>query len=61
MHFRGELKSIRGQSVGEVSAYQSCDGEIFRVCGNESQPGLLLVRIRKAGYAPASCRRLPKT
>ena len=31
----GEVKSLRAQSVGEVNAY--------RICGNESQPGLQLV------------------
>ena len=31
----GELKSLRSQSVGEVSAL---------TCGNESQPGLQLVQ-----------------
>ena len=35
----GELKSLTGQSVGEVSVMRA----IFRICGNESQPGLQLV------------------
>ena len=33
----GELKSLRGQSVGEVRLVMRA---IFRICGNESQPGL---------------------
>ena len=36
----GELKSLRGQSVGEVRLVMRA---IFRICGNESQPGLQLV------------------
>ena len=41
----GELKSLRAQSVGEVTAYYSglIARAIFRICGNESQPGLQLV------------------
>ena len=40
MHGWGELKSLRAQSVGEVSVVMRV---IFRICGNESQPGLQLV------------------
>ena len=36
----GELKSLRGQSVGKVSLVMRA---IFRVCGNQSQPGLQIV------------------
>ena len=36
----GELKSLTGQSVGEVRLVMRA---IFRICGNESQPGLQLV------------------
>ena len=36
----GELKSLRAQSVGEVSVVTLV---MFRICGNESQPGLQLV------------------
>ena len=39
----GELKSLRAQSVGEVSSY--------RICGNESQPGLQ--KIEKVATPPA--------
>ena len=44
MRCQGELKSLRAQSVGEVSEYYSClqfSGYVDR--GNESQPGLQLV------------------
>ena len=42
----GQLKSLRAQSVGEVSAYYSgvVARAIFRICGNESQPGLQVVK-----------------
>ena len=33
----GELKSLRGQSVGEVRLVMRA---IFRICGDESQPRL---------------------
>ena len=36
----GELKSLTGQSVGEVRLVMRA---IFRICGNESQPGPQLV------------------
>ena len=36
----GELKSLRGQSVGEVRLVMRA---IFRICGNQSQPGLQIV------------------
>ena len=38
----GELKSLRAQSVGEVSGYQSC-AKFVRMCGKESEPGLQLL------------------
>ena len=36
----GELKSLRGQSVGKVRLVMRA---IFRICGNQSQPGLQIV------------------
>ena len=36
----GELKSLRGRSVCEVRLVMRA---IFRICGNESQPGLEIV------------------
>ena len=39
----GELKSLRAQSVGEVSEYLVMRA-IFRIRGNESQPGLQIVK-----------------
>ena len=39
----GELNSLRAQSVGEVSGYKLVMCAVFRMCGNESQPGLQLV------------------
>ena len=36
----GELKSFRGQSVGEVRIVMRA---MFRICGNESQPGHQIV------------------
>ena len=36
----GELKSLRGQSAGEVRLVMRA---VFRICGNESQPGLQIV------------------
>ena len=40
----GELKSLRAQSVGEVSAYYIVVVRaVFRICGNKSQRGLQLV------------------
>ena len=52
----GELKSLRAQSVGEVSAYYSglVARAIFRICGNESQPGLQVVK-KLATALNASC------
>ena len=41
MRCRGELKSLRAQSVGEGSHSSLA---IFRICGNECQPGLQLVK-----------------
>ena len=40
MHCWGELKCLRSQSVGEVRLVMRA---IFRICGNESQPGLQIV------------------
>ena len=40
MHCWGELKSLGGQSVAEVRLVVRT---IFRICGNESQPGLQIV------------------
>ena len=40
MHCWGELESLGGQSVGEVRLVVRT---IFRICGNESQPGLQIV------------------
>ena len=42
MHSWGELKGLRAQSVGEVSAYWSC-AQFCRICTNERQPGPQLV------------------
>ena len=39
----GELKSVRAQSVGEVSANWSCE-QFFRISRNESQPCLQPVK-----------------
>ena len=36
----GDLKSLRGQSVGEVRLVTRA---VFRICGNESQPDLQIV------------------
>ena len=48
----GELKSLRAQSVGEVMR------AIFRICGNESQPGLQLVE-KLATTLPKTCYAYP--
>ena len=40
MHCRDELKSLRDQSVGKVRQVVLA---VFRICGNESQPGLQIV------------------
>ena len=40
MHCWGELESLGGHSVGEVRLVVRT---IFRICGNESQPGLQIV------------------
>ena len=40
----GELKSLRGQKVGEVRLHATVMRAIFRICGNESQPGLQKVK-----------------
>ena len=37
MRYWGELKSLRGQSVGEVGLVMRA---VFRICGKESQTGL---------------------
>ena len=39
-HCWGELKSLRGESVGKVRQVVHA---VFRMCGNESQPGLQIV------------------
>ena len=36
----GDLKSLRGQSVGEVRLVTRA---VFRICGNEGQPDLQIV------------------
>ena len=43
MHCRDELKSLRDQSVGKVRQVVLA---VFRICGNESQPGLQIVEER---------------
>ena len=43
MHCWVELKSLWAQRVVEVGAYILAMCAIFRMCGNESQPGLQLV------------------
>ena len=40
MRYWGELKSLRGQSVGEVGLVMRA---VFRICGKESQTGLQIV------------------
>ena len=40
MPYWGELKSLRGQSVGEVGLVMRA---VFRICGKESQTGLQIV------------------
>ena len=47
MHCWGELESLGGQSVGEVRLVVRT---IFRICGNESQPGLQIVEELAMAY-----------
>ena len=47
MRYWGELKSLRGQSVGEIRLVMRA---VFRICGKEKQDGP--TNSRKAGYAP---------
>ena len=41
MHCWGEVKSLRAQSVGEVSILVM--RAVFRICGNQGQPSVQLV------------------